>query len=70
MKLRKNIQDLLWKFNPTLKIPVSIEGWYGRLNNNIQQIALVLIYAQKNELQVITPYHEYINNITFIAFES
>jgi len=62
---RAPLRKSLWLGNGALNLPVTIEGWYGRLGNNIQQISLAIIYAKKNGLRATTPDHTNIKPISF-----
>jgi hypothetical protein len=59
------LTHLLWNKNKILKLPVTVDGWFGRLGNNIQQLALAILYAKLNELKVITPEHPNIQSIVY-----
>jgi hypothetical protein len=40
----------------------SINGWYGRLGNNIQQISNAIYYCEKNKINFYCPPHEMIKS--------
>jgi hypothetical protein len=61
----KKLNSFLWKNNKILKLPITIDSWYGRLGNNIQQISLALLYAKVNGFGLITPDHPNIDSIKY-----
>ena len=61
-KIRKNFVIHAKQFSGS---PLTISEWFGRLGNNIQQVCLGILYAQKNNLRFISPKHELINSISY-----
>lgn len=62
--LKKIFRKALRAIGEITRSPVTIDKWYGRLGNNIQQISLAIMYAQKNKRRVITPEHQLIRAIS------
>jgi len=54
-----------WTLGKIVKFPITIDRWYGRLGNNIQQIALTILYAQQHGRRAIIPEHPQIKAIHF-----
>jgi len=54
---KKHLQSTLFSIATSLRLPVSIRKYYGRLGNNFQQISLAIMYAEKYGLGVIIPEH-------------
>ena len=47
--------------------PLTVSEWFGRLGNNIQQVSMGILYAQKHHLRFISPQHELIRSIAYRA---
>jgi|688.fasta_scaffold488203_1 hypothetical protein len=62
--IKKNLNNLFLAKNSNLKFTITIDPWYGRLGNNIQQIALAIMYAKKKFFRVKTPEHNSIASIS------
>ena len=62
--LEQALKEGLWRANGWLKLPITIRRWYGRLGNNIQQIALALLYAERHRCHLITPEHPLVAPVT------
>lgn len=64
-KVKNYCKNILWTTGDIIKTPVTISKWYGRLGNNIQQIAIAILYAQKNKRRAIIPNHSLIRPIFY-----
>ena len=63
--IKINLKKFLWATNWALNLPITIQDWYGRLGNNIQQISLAIMYAKINGFRVITPEHPNIASVSY-----
>lgn len=52
-----------WWVKSPEDITHTINQWYGRLGNNIQQISNAIYYCHKNKINFYSPPHEFINQI-------
>jgi hypothetical protein len=55
-------QKIFFSLHKIIPLPLTISAWYGRFGNNIQQILIGLLYAQKNQYYFISPDHELIKS--------
>jgi hypothetical protein len=64
-KFKRQIKAGHWALGKIVKFPVTIDKWYGRLGNNIQQIAIAILYAQQHGRRAIIPEHPQIKAIQY-----
>ena len=62
---KKRRKALLLMTQEFIGSPLTINQWYGRLGNNIQQIALGIMYARQHGYRFISPEHELIKSIAY-----
>jgi len=61
-KKRRGINE---KFKQLCNCPFTISEWYGRMGNNMQQIALGIMYASQHGYCFISTEHELIKSIAY-----
>jgi hypothetical protein len=64
-KFKRTVKAGLWELGRIVKSPVTINKWYGRLGNNIQQISIAILYAQQHGRRANIPEHPQINAIEY-----
>jgi hypothetical protein len=64
-KFKRQMKAGHWTLGKIVKFPVTIDRWYGRLGNNIQQIALAILYAQQHGRRALIPEHPQIKAIHY-----